>query len=136
MMSSSGRAIRKAMLDRRRANRCRLDTFGLRATLGAGTASVPSAGIGRLPRRLWRTGMRPRPPAVNGPSAAREVAQFALGPGERLVHRFAALGDAGDHLGVDRLVVGLHRDLGRRRGEGDAELALLVRLVRIVELEA
>src|SRR5215210_8691188 len=111
MMSSSGKAIRKAMEDRRRASRCRPDTFGLRAALGAGTASVPSAGIGRLPRRLWRTGMRPRPPAVNGSSAAREVAQLALGPGQRLVDGFAALRDAGDQLGVDRLVVGLHRDL-------------------------
>src|SRR3954471_14762270 len=95
----------KAMVERRRAKRWRLLTSGLRAAAGAGAVSVPSAAMAHLPRfgpiaRAWggagpRRGARPgaagravaappRPPVTNG-SAAREVAQFLLGPGHGLV---------------------------------------------------
>ena len=78
-------------------------------------------------RRAGRSsGTQPRAKFRSSPSA-QAIAS---------VHGLPALGDAGDHLGVDRLDIGLHRRLRRRRGEGDRQLPLLVRLVRVVVGEA
>ncbi len=65
-------------------------------------------------------------------SASHEAFELALGPGQRLLHRFA-LEVAHDHLGLHALQIDLPRDLWRGRRRRNRQRLVMVRVGIVVE---
>src|SRR5262249_41694382 len=79
--------------------------------------------------------IRSAPPAVRqreAKSGPHEAFDLGFGPGERLLHRLA-LHEPHDHLGLDRLVINLVRDLRWGGGCCNGQRLMFVRVGIVVE---
>src|SRR5665648_413901 len=121
MTRISGRHIRKAMVERRRAKRFsppRAGTARLRSTASFQYWAV--CAMWKYPRigLLFRLGDRARRPTgparrseATAGSGAEGAFEFALGPLDHVVELLFALRELGDHHRIDRLIVDLRANL-------------------------